>query len=113
MRCGIEGFHQVDVAQPALVSTVFLSSYFRIVALAALFATHLRGCSGEAVNVYYNLPYSGRSGHIVVKHIAYSNYICHLKYPTYKDSYQHIPKTLRNRHSKSTKYKKEFSCLQR
>lgn len=53
MRCGLEGFHRVNVAQPALVSAVFLSSYSRIVALAAVFAAHLRGCSGEAVNVYY------------------------------------------------------------
>ena len=51
MRGGREGFHQVNVAQPALVSAVFISSYFRIVALAAVFATHLCGCSGEAVNV--------------------------------------------------------------
>lgn len=53
MRCGLKDFHQVNVAQPALVSAVFLSSSFRMVALAALFATHLRGCSGEAINVYY------------------------------------------------------------
>ena len=53
MRCGIKCCHQVNIAQPALVSVVFSSSYFRIVALAAVFATHLRGCSGGAVNVYY------------------------------------------------------------
>lgn len=58
----------------------FLSSYFRIVALAAVFATHLLGCSGEAVNVYYP-PHNGRSGRIVANHIAYSNYIYHPQIP--------------------------------
>lgn len=90
MRGGLEGFHQVNVAQPALVSAVFLSSYFfelwrwRPCLLRIYVAVLVRPL------MYYNLPYSGRSGHIVAKHIAYSNYICHLKYSTYNHLSTHF-----------------------
>ena len=89
----------------------FCLPIFESVALAAVFATRLRGCSGEAVNVYY-LLYIGRSGHIVGKHIAYSNCICHSQIPNlqrylsryFEDSFEAVNQRARSIKRRSHAY---------
>ena len=94
MRRGLAGFHQVNVAQPALVSAVILSFYFSNCGAGGLCSLRINVAFPVRPLMYIICLYSGRSDHIAAKHIAYSNYIHHLEFSTYDDIYQGIFKTL-------------------
>ena len=103
MRRGPAKFHQVNVAQPALVSAVMLSFYFSNYGAGGLCLLRIHVAVLVRPLMYIICLYSGRSDHIAAKHIAYSNYILNLKHLTFNDICRGVLKHFQRHQSKSVK----------
>ena len=88
---------------------IFSSSYFRIVGAGGRVCYASTWLLLVRLLMYIICPCSGRNGHIVAKHIAYSHYIYHPQTPNLQQYVSKHRKDPFSRHSKSTN---SFSCLQ-